>query len=134
MTTQQKTKLTAHHSVFSLFLILSKLPTMMEAVEFSSRQPYCRPVLSAPGSLCTKARAQLISRRKMSNFTAVFGKECQISWKFHGRLSVVLGTRRNHLHALIHVIRSICVINVKKQQFKHGVRSQITRLKLQKSF
>ena len=47
------------------------------------------------------SRAQLISRRKMSNFTAVFAKKCQISRKFHGRLFVVLWTPQNHLHALI---------------------------------
>ena len=37
-------------------------------------------------------RAQLISRRKMSNFTTVFGQQCQISRKFHGRLFVILWT------------------------------------------
>jgi len=51
----------------------------------------------------------------MSNFTAVFGKKCQISRKFHGRLFVVLWTRQNHLHALIHkaYLRYLEAINVK---------------------
>ena len=61
------------------------------------------------------ARAQLISGRKMSNFTVVFGKKCQISRKFHGRLFVVLRTSQNHLRALIHkdYLRYLKAINVK---------------------
>jgi len=62
------------------------------------------------------------------------------------RTSVGVAVLDNHLYAvggqdgvscLSYVEKSVAisVINVKKtQQFKHGVRSQITRLKLQKSF
>ena len=52
-------------------------------------------------------RAQPISRGKMSNFTAVFGKKCQISWKFHGRLFVAVWNPKTiYLHWYI---RPICV-------------------------
>ena len=63
------------------------------------------------GDIGVICRAQLISRRKMSNVTAVFDKKCQISRK---AICCSLNPQ-NHLHALIHkaYLRYLKAINVK---------------------